>query len=878
MNRFQGRRLLLCLAALLLGVAPVGAAGEEVACQQALARGSGFLERGMLEDADRAFAEAARLAADGELPADYLEASLQGRIQALAGLYDFLGLRDVSRELLAVQMSLGHEEGAVFTSLDLGYLETLLGNLRSAEALLGSALGWGRAHAAFDSALAVRSHAQARLANVYGPLGRWSDALDALEEAADGFTELQDSFSLAETLNVKASIWAHLGDLDRVLSSLEEALSLLADEEAALAAEESSDEREYYLAELRSMRSALLIGTVEPLIEAGKPSLAARRAREALIQLIKQGDATFAAQAALALGRACTALESPRWARVVYDLAYQLAKDSALLRGRAKYALAPVLRALGDREGACRAWFEAARSASATGETEMLAGSLGELAGVFLDLGLETHAKLLLRHSLELIRRSTAGLSPLRGAEARGYEQRGRLHGLALRAGYASGDPEVVLSFVESTRAAAILAGLATTSHGAAGAEEPTLAEAREQLLATQFAYEAARESGRRKDVQQAAERYEAARVAWRDEVDRLQRRRPRDVLATDGRTSSLAEVQASLATGEAMAIYSFVEGRLRALVVTGADARVDDLGPAAEIRGQAERLRASARDPDATVEASTLAKRLVGGLSLPEDVRRILVSPDGPLAYLPWVLLAGDREAVLVPSASALALLRSREGGGGDRLLALGDVTYGRDRDDRVARFRGFAGKMTPLQHSRAEIEAIAREEDLVLLAGDATEDRLRAALGEAERWGAVHLSCHGVVDPTRPAWSALALGIGREDGFLTVAELFGMRLPADLVTLSACETGLGKTVPGEGLLGLPGAFLHAGADRVLASVWKVDDEATGALMAAFYGRRRAGVPAARALREAQASIRARERWAHPYYWAGWVLWGLPD
>jgi hypothetical protein len=105
-----------------------------------------------------------------------------------------------------------------------------------------------------------------------------------------------------------------------------------------------------------------------------------------------------------------------------------------------------------------------------------------------------------------------------------------------------------------------------------------------------------------------------------------------------------------------------------------------------------------------------------------------------------------------------------------------------------------------------------------------------------------------------------------------------FRMRIPADLVVLSACETGRGKAYRAEGIVGLTRAFMFAGSPRVIVSLWRVDDAATRALMEAFYRRWKEGAPAALALRGAQEEVRKRERWSHPRYWAAWTLWGLPD
>jgi len=166
------------------------------------------------------------------------------------------------------------------------------------------------------------------------------------------------------------------------------------------------------------------------------------------------------------------------------------------------------------------------------------------------------------------------------------------------------------------------------------------------------------------------------------------------------------------------------------------------------------------------------------------------------------------------------------------------------------------------------------------VLLGARATVSGLRERLAaRTHRLRAVHLACHGEIHDADPMLSALALtATTSDDGLLRASDVVGMTIDADLAVLSACSTGLDREVPGEGFFGLTRAFMVAGAPRVLVSLWKMDDEATAALMRAFYGRFRAGTGAARALREAQAETAAKERWRHPRYWAGWVVWGLPD
>jgi CHAT domain-containing protein len=151
----------------------------------------------------------------------------------------------------------------------------------------------------------------------------------------------------------------------------------------------------------------------------------------------------------------------------------------------------------------------------------------------------------------------------------------------------------------------------------------------------------------------------------------------------------------------------------------------------------------------------------------------------------------------------------------------------------------------------------------------------------GDLNRYRIVHFATHGVLDDVHPELSGIILSLydkgGRpEDGFLRLHDVRGLNLSADLVVLSACSTGLGTEVRGEGIVGLAGGFMHAGASRVLASLWRVDDEATGELMGHFYtALLRDGLAPAAALQKAQLALRMQNRWSHPFYWAAFVLQG---
>ena len=183
----------------------------------------------------------------------------------------------------------------------------------------------------------------------------------------------------------------------------------------------------------------------------------------------------------------------------------------------------------------------------------------------------------------------------------------------------------------------------------------------------------------------------------------------------------------------------------------------------------------------------------------------------------------------------------------------------------------------------SREEADAIA---DLVpakslLKAIGFQASRTKALSGELSNYRIVHFATHGLLNSEYPELSGLALSLVDEngkaqDGFLRMHEIYNLRLPADLVVLSACQTALGKEIKGEGLVGLTRGFMYAGAERVVASLWQVDDLATAGLMKRFYqGMLKDSLRPAEALRAAQIEMSKQKRWSAPYYWAGFVIQG---
>ena len=333
---------------------------------------------------------------------------------------------------------------------------------------------------------------------------------------------------------------------------------------------------------------------------------------------------------------------------------------------------------------------------------------------------------------------------------------------------------------------------------------------------------------------------------------------------------------------------------------------RVDGLLPRSHERGVRRQ---------AALAAAMLSRSLLGPLAGRLGGRRLLIVADGALQSVSFAALpdpdspAGEpllarHEIVPLPSASVLALLRRQLAGRRPpphRLVVIADPVF-EPGDPRLPAASGLAGgapvpaagapalarqgeggRFARLPFTRREAEELLRlvpgRERLAAL--DFAASRETVLSGRLGRYRIVHFATHALLDDEHPELSGLVLARFDErgrprDGLLRTYEIDDLDLPVDLVVLSACRTARGREIRGEGLLGLTRGFLHAGAARVLVSLWNVDDEATAELMRRFYrlllGER---LPASRALREAQLSLRGDPRWGAPYYWAGFTLQG---
>jgi len=335
---------------------------------------------------------------------------------------------------------------------------------------------------------------------------------------------------------------------------------------------------------------------------------------------------------------------------------------------------------------------------------------------------------------------------------------------------------------------------------------------------------------------------------------------------------------------------------------------------------------------PAFQLRARQLSNLILSPVASKIATKRLVIVADGALQYIPFsalpvpgapgsttvkrqpefTYLIAKHEILYEPSASALGLLRQDPPGRatgtvaviadpvfskGDERVKNGPLTDKPDRASslediqlrRILRDAGDTGsansplRLVRLRYTRVEadaIKAIAPPGSLMeALDFDANRDAVLS--DELKQFKIIHIATHGILNATHPELSGLVFSLVDKQGqprpgFLRLHDIYNLNLPADLVVLSACETGIGVQLKSEGLLGLTRGFMYAGAERVVATLWKVDDIETSKLMKRFYTYMLSeGKPASVALRQAQLDMIAGADRSEPFYWAGFVLQG---
>lgn len=286
--------------------------------------------------------------------------------------------------------------------------------------------------------------------------------------------------------------------------------------------------------------------------------------------------------------------------------------------------------------------------------------------------------------------------------------------------------------------------------------------------------------------------------------------------------------------------------------------------------------------------QMQALGKTLLGPVApLMQGKDRVVVIGDATVNAFPFELLAPSGEALgermsvaFTPSIQFYERSSPREVA--DAFYAVGDPIYSEPPESLGYTLGGPRGSsflryFTPLPETRTEIEAISGlfgDRATIALGAQATESFVKAT--PPSRHAFVHFATHGILAGQVPGLAEPALVLGNEpgeDGFLTASEVSSLSLRADLAVLSACSTGAGELLPGEGVMGMGRAFLGAGSRGVVVSLWPVDSAATEALMVRFYTYHLSGLDVSRSLWLAKRDIRAVPQWSHPYFWSAFVL-----
>jgi CHAT domain-containing protein/Tfp pilus assembly protein PilF len=329
-----------------------------------------------------------------------------------------------------------------------------------------------------------------------------------------------------------------------------------------------------------------------------------------------------------------------------------------------------------------------------------------------------------------------------------------------------------------------------------------------------------------------------------------------------------------------------------------------------------------NAQPSEITKAGIPLTKMLLAPVAKQLGQKRLLIVSNGALQYLPFAALPAptgsqallsNHEIINLPSASTLATLRHELNGrkpAAKTVAVFADPVFS-PTDQRVSKSEHPSpntknppqdnSKTTPflgtlrsaseevgmdfgrLPDTRQEAENILKliPANTKTQAFDFKASRENVLNSNLSQYRIIHFATHGILNTTRPELSAVVMSLvdqkgNSQNGFLRLNDIFNLNLPAELIVLSACQTGLGQNIRGEGLIGLTRGFMYAGTPRVLVSLWNVNDESTAVLMTHFYkAMLEQKLSPAAALRAAQLKMQQEPKWKSPYYWAAFTLQG---
>jgi CHAT domain-containing protein len=738
--------------------------------------------------------------------------------------------------------------------------------------------------ARYEEALAIRKEIADRrgeaytlrgIANCYWSMGEPAAALERSRQALEIRKEQKDLPGEADSRNALGLLYALLGDAARARAEFQQSYAL---------AQRSGDAMQALMAQANLGWAAVGLGQYQASLRDLEPALAAfEQARNRYAEAYVSHN----------LGNANAGLGNAAKARRYYERSLELKRELGDRWGEAY-----TLHALGESAGSLPMLEQALAARRALRDRTGLILTLGSMARLHRESGDFAKAEAEIREAVELIESSRVRLASqdLRAsflASKRDfYEFQIDLLASANRVTEAFEAAEQSRGRLLLDRLGDVLAEVRTHAPADLQARQKA-AQRRVNALADRLERLAA---GPRKGAQEAALQREldGALAEARDAAEAVRRASSRQFSElTDPPRLPAAEIRKLLRPGEILLTYSLGRDRSYLWIATAQSLTIRKLAAnRARFEAEVQKLSRAIANRDPQWQAAALAvDRMLG---VPAGLGRLVIAADGVLETLPFAVLPScqRREIAYLPSASALALRRGQQESkpaARERILALADPVLDR-RDPRLP--AGVAGQASSnslprLRFSRLEAELLARLRPgaaLTALDASASKALLTKQADSLRNLTILHLASHAIVDAARPELSQVILSafdsraIPVEDSSLRLHEIYQLDLrSARLVTLSACRSAAGSPLPGEGLVSLTRGFQYAGAGSVLATLWDVDDRSTASWMEEFYGallERKQSL--AGAVEWANRAIRERRaEWAHPYYWAGFVLQG---
>jgi CHAT domain-containing protein len=708
------------------------------------------------------------------------------------------------------------------------------------------------------------------LADNYQRAGKYSEALEQLDIAAERLETSPEPYRLVDLYYARTLVYLNMGELD------------LARDTAVTLRQQAQTlgEPTYTInAQIVTAQIYAALGAYDRGLKAANEAIAA--ARESQLVRLERGGEVTAARLDASAGNAESSIA--HWNKAL-EIDERDGAQSAMLESRLGLAGALALR--GDFDDARARYREIIPVAREAGLPAFLAVSHLGIAHTYETENPDS-AEANYAAALAYYER---GLRDLGGAEATAaflsgerrfvYEEVARYYAKLYAAGRGQEWSDRAFTTIESAKARGLLDLLRTAQARESTEEEDALLDSIYTLRAAGTA-----------DAE-ALDKLEKQYMAMRNA------RVEKSVGAMEAgqRIASLADVRKQLDKGTVVLSYALGDTASLVWAIDRKGSTLKTLPGREPLRRTVSQLRDAISRPGAGDETLRSASRaLYVDLIAPVEewlagARRVVVIPDGVLFELPFEVLLSEepqpgaawkdlafaaRRYPMVYAASASTFL-AIETRGGDRkydldLLALGDPAYTAESG------------LALLPYTRDEVVAISADvkdkRKAVLVGADANETALRTAL-ETHHPRIVHLAAHGLVDPHDPSASSIALcepDGGADDGYLHTLEIISLPLDVGLVVLSACESARGQLSRSEGVVGLSRAFVASGAEGVVASLWSVSDQSTASLMKEFYGRMIGKKEsAATALSHARLALLDSPEYSHPFHWAPFIAIGM--